>query len=77
MTPIDQLILDAEQKRDAAIHQAHVDYNSAVREIRHLAEKLKRIYWQGQVSPGCLAPSPCRRSVPGNDHDPSRLRAAE
>jgi pentatricopeptide repeat protein len=57
MTPIDQLILDAEQKRDAAIHQAHVDYNSAVREIRHLAEKLKRIHWQDKYPPRVLRPA--------------------
>jgi hypothetical protein len=51
MTGIEQLILDAEQKRDAAIHQAHLDYAAAVREINHLAGKLKRIHCQEKYHP--------------------------
>jgi hypothetical protein len=57
MSPIEQLILDAEQKRDAAIHQAHLDYAAAVREIRHLAEKLKRIHWLEKYPPRVLRPA--------------------
>jgi hypothetical protein len=54
MKPIEQLLLEAEQHRDADIEQAKVNYAVKVREIRALEQKLKRLNYPEKFGPRVL-----------------------
>lgn len=54
MKPIDQLLLEAEQQREADIEQAKIDYAAKVREIRALEQKLRRLNWPERYGPRVL-----------------------
>lgn len=56
MKPIDELILEAEQKRDYLIEQAKRECLATIREIRALEKRLRQIAWTGKYGPRQVKP---------------------